>query len=132
MLKYGYNIVGNSHDMGGDYLGDQLEILEDLIGKKIIKILPPLRAKKEILSDDFLEMFVYLEKLKDLLSGQKVISRSLSYKLFHFYFEVNKQFSFIHDSTQIKELQQKLFIAVISTLNDNFFIDSTPKEERLK
>ncbi|MDU0204178.1 MULTISPECIES: hypothetical protein [Paenibacillus] len=113
-------------------MSEQLEILEELIGEKMLKVLPPLRAKKEILFDDFLELFIYLEKTKDLLSGQNVISRSLSYKLFYLYFEVSKQFSFIHDSTQILELQQKLFKAVISTLNDNFFIDSTPKEERLK
>ncbi|OPH56190.1 hypothetical protein BC351_28905 [Paenibacillus ferrarius] len=101
-------------------MSDQLELLEDLIGKTIIKILPPLRAKKEILFDEFMEMFVYLENVKELLNGQNIISRSLSYKLFLFYFEVNKQFSYIQDSNQIKELQQRLFIAIVSTLNDNY------------
>ncbi|MWC29493.1 hypothetical protein [Paenibacillus sp. MMS18-CY102] len=94
--------------------------LEELIGEKLIILLPALKVRKEILWNEFDDLFVYLEEVKELTNGKETITRSLAYKLFQCYFEVDRQFNLI-ENEQKKDLQSRLFMSIVSILNDHQF-----------
>jgi len=95
--------------------------LEELVGNILIRILPPLRSKGEVLLAEFEVLFEYLGELKELTRGQETINKSLAYKLFHCYIEVDKQFSFISNNENKQRIQSRLFTDIISILNEGQF-----------
>lgn len=99
---------------------EQIDEIEHAVGKLIIIILPALRARKEVLIDEFELLFKYLEEISKLTKGNTTLNKSLAYKLFLCYFEISPRLSKIpNDVTQ--KLQSKLFMSIVNILNEDMF-----------
>ena len=101
----------------------RLEELDHLIGKWMLRVLPLLKTCNEIDSIVFNELFIYLEDLRIEIKGEKTISRSLAFKLFHLYYTCEKGFR-SYPQTKKEEansLQSDLTMFIAAIFSDAHF-----------
>ena len=98
----------------------KIDELEKSISNLMLEILPPLKLHV-ILEDKFENLFKQLEELKILMVGKTDIKRSLAGRLFHFYYLVQRDMSFLPHSEHTNYLQSQLTILIVSVFNDEYF-----------
>ncbi|MCD1258192.1 hypothetical protein B5M42_004980 [Paenibacillus athensensis] len=100
---------------------ERLRELEARLKRISVRLLPRLKVERRIDEADFAELFACLDEIKDFTFQKTDISRSLVSKLFHMFFLINRDISFVPLSRERNEVWSRLITTLAAIFDDHQF-----------